>query len=129
MQFLRSFVESLAGSKSRLREVGFWAESTDDPLGVAKLLIHQGRPHPGLLIDRFWPSPERERVIAYLKAGRVRESYFGSSWCRLCGLTDLGSKDLTDGAWLWPEGFVHYLELHAVKPPQEFIDHVLRKVR
>jgi hypothetical protein len=31
--------------------------------------------------------------------------------------------------WVWPDGFAHYLQLHAVKPPQEFVDHVLREMR
>ena len=38
----------------------------------------------------------------------------------------MGTKCLTlDGTWVWPEGFAHSIEAHSVRPPQEFIDHLL----
>jgi hypothetical protein len=39
----------------------------------------------------------------------------------------MGSHDLTDGVFVWPEGYAHYIEKHDVKPPREFIEHVLAK--
>jgi hypothetical protein len=39
---------------------------------------------------------------------------------------DIGSQDLTDGTWLYPEGFVHYLRHHRVKPPADFLEHLRR---
>jgi hypothetical protein len=39
----------------------------------------------------------------------------------------LGNKEFTDWAYYWPEGFVHYIEEHNVKPPKEFVDHVMKK--
>jgi hypothetical protein len=44
-----------------------------------------------------------------------------------CGIADssMGSRDLTDGTWVWPQGLAHYVEVHNVMLPQEFIDHVL----
>ena len=38
----------------------------------------------------------------------------------------MGGTDLSDGHYVWPFGFAHYVEAHGVKPPQEFIDHVWR---
>jgi hypothetical protein len=40
---------------------------------------------------------------------------------------EMGVSEYTDGIWLYPEGFLHYVRRHAVKPPQEFLDHVCRK--
>jgi hypothetical protein len=37
----------------------------------------------------------------------------------------MGTSCLTDGTFIWPEGFAHYLEAHAVRPPVEFVRHVL----
>jgi hypothetical protein len=129
MQFLRSLVGGMRPKTPRLREVGFWAGMSEGAVGLVEIFAHPTRPNPADLVDRFWPSQERVRVITHLKRGREHASYFGTSTCRLCGLADLGCKDLTDGVWIWPEGFAHYLEMHAVKPPQEFVDHALRQVR
>lgn len=50
----------------------------------------------------------------------------GNSWCRFrCGETSMGNCELTDGVYVWPEGFLHYVQVHHVKPPQQFINHVL----
>jgi hypothetical protein len=28
--------------------------------------------------------------------------------------SEMGSFDLTDGLWLWPEGLAHYVEAHGL---------------
>ena len=35
--------------------------------------------------------------------------------------SEMGSSDLTDGVWLWPEGLAHYVEVHGLPLPEEFI--------
>jgi hypothetical protein len=52
------------------------------------------------------------------------EAYMGWSECRICGCIN-GSRDLTDGVYLWPEGFSHYVRVHNIKPSERFIKHVL----
>lgn len=53
----------------------------------------------------------------------------GPSWCR-CGCpplpSDIGTQDLTDGTWIFPEGLVHYVRSHRVKPDAEFLAHLRR---
>jgi predicted component of type VI protein secretion system len=39
-----------------------------------------------------------------------------------CGKRLLGSADLTDGDWLWPEGLAHYIDSHSVCLPDEFVE-------
>jgi hypothetical protein len=39
----------------------------------------------------------------------------------------MGDSDLTDGTWLWPQGLVHYVAVHGVALPQEFVAHVSAK--
>jgi hypothetical protein len=47
----------------------------------------------------------------------------GYSDCRFCGCNN-GDSDLSDGDYLWPSGFAHYLEAHDVKPPKVFLEHI-----
>jgi hypothetical protein len=77
-------------------------------------------------VDESWTGPERDVVLFHVKNGTVVDQYRGSSMCRICGIWNNGSTDYSDGSYVWPEGYGHYIEKHAVKPPQEFIDHCLR---
>src|SRR5262245_15617423 len=57
----------------------------------------------------------------------------GFSYCRFhcgkrwrpwgyCVSSDLlGTSELTDGEWLWPEGLPHYIDAHDVCLPEEFV--------
>lgn len=94
--------------------VGFWKR--EDAKGDL--------PDPRAHVDRAWSWAERARVAAYLREGEVEASYLGQTSCRFrCGIpaSALGAKDLSDGRWVWPEGFAHYVELHAVRPPEDFL--------
>jgi hypothetical protein len=83
---------------------------------------------PQDFVDPSWDPAERDMVIVYLRKGRVLDRYMGYSTCRFkCGIdnADMGDADLTDGTFVWPEGFSHYLEKHSVRPGQDFVNHVL----
>jgi len=111
-------------SDIRWKEIGFWSDPSNE--------LTRGLPDPRALVDGSWDSVEREAVTRYLRAGDVHLWLKGYSWCRFhCGIpnSEMGSKTLTDGDYVWPEGLPHYLEVHHVKPPQEFVDHVLEKQR
>lgn len=99
-------------------------------LGVAVKKLGLQLPDPQDFVDTSWNANERKAVVAYLRAGFAAEHYMGYSHCRFdCGINDadMGDADLTDGTYVWPQGFVHYVEAHGVKPPQEFVRHVLRQ--
>lgn len=97
-----------------LRLIGYWPGGEDPDC-----------PDPAWFVDPNWDPAERARVCTYLKSGTELFHYCGLSWCRFgCEVIFLGSKELTDGFYYWPEGLSHYLERHNVKPPQEFIEHV-----
>lgn len=100
-------------------EIGFWRttpNSTED------------LPWPTEGYDPRWDTKEQLRVAAYLDSGQEHAAYKGTSMCRICGQSN-GSRDLTDGTYLWPEGFSHYVRDHKVKPSQEFIDHALKNFK
>jgi hypothetical protein len=106
-------LDRLAG----LKRVGFWRSDTQPSL-----------PDPRGLVDETWDGNERERVIAYLECSfYIPVAQGGPSWCRFgCAPrpADIGTQDLTDGTWVFPEGLVHYVRSHGVKPPVEFLEHV-----
>ncbi|MFI5297741.1 MAG: hypothetical protein ACHREM_06535 [Polyangiales bacterium] len=120
------------------KRIGFWApangvededEDDEDEDGRARPADHpedQAWPDVRTMIDPSWDAAERALVAAHLRAGWVTEHYFGDALCRICGGKNGGSEQ-TDGVYLWPTGFVHYIEAHHVKPPVDFIAHVITK--
>jgi len=80
-------------------------------------------PRPQDLVCPGWRSDDRDRIVAYLREGVVVRRAFGSSACRFmdCRLS-LGSADLTDGLWMWPERLEHYVTDHAVQLPEVFVE-------
>jgi len=65
------------------------------------------------------------RLIKYLKNGRWINEYAGTSYCRFeeCDENSMGNKDLSDGTWIWPEGLHHYVEVHDISLPMDFVKH------
>ena len=109
-----------------LLRVGFWFSPIEPRL-----------PHPRTLVDPAWDGAERFAVIRHLRHGREHEVYCGSSYCRLHETDSctkyasfgLGSKEFTDGTYVWPESLIHYLVVHHVKPDAAFVKHVLTQAR
>ena len=81
-------------------------------------------PDPEDFVDHEWDADERELIVEFLRRGFVARTYMGYSPCRICGAAN-GALELSDGVYVWPDGFAHYVSDHDVKPPQEFIDHAL----
>jgi hypothetical protein len=99
-----------------VRAVGFWRRAEADESDL---------PHPSQLVEPGWAGDDLARVANYLRSGRTYVPYRGYSFCRFaCGVEDasMGSRDLGDGVWLWPEGLAHYVECHSVRLPDEFIE-------
>jgi hypothetical protein len=97
-----------------LKAVGYWCGEDADHL-----------PDPRKLVGSGVSSDARESIVSYLQSGRPYMSYAGFSYCRFrCGVDDgdMGSRDLTDGEWMWPEGLWHYVHAHDVRLPKEFIE-------
>lgn len=95
-----------------LRLIGYWA--SDHTLDWPKVTD---------FVDAGWDVAERQLTVDYLRHGALARSFWGISTCRLCGQEN-GRSELTDGEWLWPDGLAHYLEVHEVRLPEEFVDHV-----
>lgn len=122
--------------RHKLIEVGFWAPLKDSRrerhvFGVfAELARAAGlapEPYPDVqtCVDTLWAirTPgEYNAVLGHLLKGRRIMAYMGHSPCRFCG-KDNGCAEYSDGTYVWPEGFAHYLTEHGVKPPEKFVRH------
>ena len=114
-----------------LKAIGFWIRDLED----------ERYPAPQELVGVL-PEAQRRSLAHYLESGATFEQYRGYAWCRfVCGAstesgawaptvevraqtdTRLGSQDLTDGTWVWPEGLAHYVREHSIVLPAEFMEH------
>lgn len=110
---IREKAEILLKSGRKLRAIGYWIGKGDP-----------GLPHPKIFQDKNWDAAERQMVIDYLKKASPVIGYMGLSWCRYqCGEAGMGACDLSDGIYCWPEGLSHYVGKHAVRLPDEFVEH------
>lgn len=80
-------------------------------------------PDPRQFVDPTWASNERRLVIDFLQRCTLVNPWRGLSTCRFCGQMN-GSAEMTDGVYCWPEGLAHYLDVHEVRLPDEFVTHV-----
>lgn len=103
----------MSTADDRPRTIGYWVDAERPDL-----------PDPGVFVDATWDVAERQAVAAYLRGGRAVEVGSGCSPCRICG-TPNGFEEFTDGAYLWPEGLAHYVADHAVRLPDEVVQHAL----
>lgn len=102
-------------------QIGFWRDTQS-------VLDWSGLPDPRERVDPNWSLGEREAIAAYLDSGKTFESWMGMSYCRFdCGVFLTGNRDLTDGTYVWPEDLSHYIRVHSVRLPKEFLDHVLTR--
>lgn len=93
------------GQRPRPLLIGYWTGERAE-----------GRPSPGRFVDAMWDADEREMVADYLDRGFVTRACMGLSPCRLCERPN-GALELSDGVYVWPEGFSHYVRDHDVRPP------------
>ena len=100
-----------------LKPIGWWIETlADEKLPAPQEFVGE------LLSER------RTALANYLSDGLRLIQYRGYSWCRFaCGVarSKMGSWDITDGVWVWPEGLAHYVQVHQVILPDEFMSRAL----
>ena len=101
-----------------VKAIGFWHHPEAPYLPQAQTFV-----------DMVWPAtPEQvddmARVVQYLRDGKPVASWWGSRVCPFeCHRTQ-NTQALSDGVYVWPTSFAHVVEVHKVRPPDEFIEHV-----
>jgi hypothetical protein len=90
------------------------------------------------LADPGWDVDQRSLVATYLEKGTFSPVFMVRTWpdgthefgerCQLCEGDELiGFDYVTDGTYVWPEGLVHYVEMHSVRLPSQVVDHILQE--
>lgn len=107
----------MSNSITHLIPVGFYRE------------LRGGRPHEPSLRAAARPSasPDEVRIIQYLNAGEVMVATAGVVGDVLDPKFGIIGPPhiLTDGTYAWPAIFAHYVEHHHVRPPEEFVSHMI----
>lgn len=100
--------------------IGYWTKTKDEPQT-------EEFKWPGDFVDESWDPAERALVLQYVKrpSDQAYTVSGGHSSCRLCAECTIGCCEFTDGVYVWPEGFGHYIEHHRLRPSQAFIDNVI----
>ncbi len=104
--------------------VGHDAGHRPEPVGYWHACEGDGLPHPQQLVQPRWEWRRRRRIIRYLEGGAERLQYRGWSHCRFGCWRPNGTRDITDGTWVWPEGLAHYVRVHGIMLPDEFVRHM-----
>lgn len=116
-----------------LQAIGYWRPAVLSLMGIRTpdRRANSVLPWPGDFVDPQWDPDERGMVLLYVEQfgafsqQHVRFSWRGYSTCRICGARN-GSVCISDGTFVWPEGFAHYIREHQVRPPPAFVEHCRR---
>jgi hypothetical protein len=98
-----------------LKRVGYWC--SDQPPSCDYI-------HPRMLAGKSNYGPRKSAVVQYLHDGAIFRRWRGLADSRLFPLitsAELGSRDLTDGEWVWPEGLSVYVSKADIELPQDFL--------
>ena len=96
-----------------------WSSPVSPPQDLVELTA--GFPHPPQLVEALGMATLNARVLRYLRSGHTHKCYLGFSYCRFGCEWIEGTSCITDGTWVWPEGLVHYVDVHRVPLPDEFL--------
>ncbi|MFI5297740.1 MAG: hypothetical protein ACHREM_06530 [Polyangiales bacterium] len=81
------------------------------------------------MVNSAWDSRERAVVAKYLRRGPIGQtlSYNIEAKCPFCSHHSI-ERGAFDDVYCWSTDWVHYVEQHDVKPPADFVAHVLKRV-
>jgi hypothetical protein len=99
---------------------GYWY-STQEPQYPKPIAVDEPFEDKQAIVDAM---KKLEKDIYLHKKGNI--VYFkGFSTCRCCKEIN-GTVEYTYKNWKWPEGLIHYVEVHNIRPSDEFIENVLK---
>ena len=92
--------------KKKLVHVGYWRKYKD----IEDTKENLPWPEEGNL-----SLEDKRKITDYLIKGKEYAAWRGYSICRICGQIN-GSTCLTDGEFVYPEGYAHYILHHNIVP-------------
>lgn len=107
-----------------LQIIGYWDDS-EDPM--VKVETPNGFPHPRELVEPGWDGGLKKRIVNYLNCAPMHRGSWGHAYCRMDPSRDceeMGSREMTDGTYIWPEGLKVYVEDYDVRLPAAFLEHM-----
>lgn len=107
-------------SKNKTVKVeGFWW-SPQEPQFPKPVGVTEPFPDKDIVVTAL--EKLHEEIILHKKGQCV---YFkGFSTCRCCKGAN-GSREMSYKHWKWPEGLLHYVKVHNIRPSEEFVQNVL----
>ena len=85
-------------------------------------------PNPQLLVRNDWDTKQKLKIVEYLKKGHMYRGFWDYANCRFDDnrpFEDMGSREFTDGEYVWPEGLSVYVDEYNVGLPISFINHMI----
>lgn len=80
----------------------------------------------GVLEDEectIYDEVEKEKILSYLKSGTMIMASPGLLNCLKCNSKGIAGSFsiITDGEWVWPEYYIHYIDIHNIQINPAFI--------
>lgn len=98
--------------KSKLKRIGFWKETSDDPVKRKKEVEQY--------IGDYDKPGDKESCIRFCNNAEQGPYFKGWANCRICG-KKLGSCDMINGGFIFPVGLVHYIKEHGIVMGDNFV--------
>jgi hypothetical protein len=94
-----------------LIEVGYWKEGV---AGRREILSSVGK----------IPIGQKRALLKMLSNPKRTLSWRGFSKCRICGKLN-GTRCFMNDEFKWPEGYLHYVTAHGVRPPDAMLQYAM----
>ncbi len=98
-----------------MKQVGYWRKKEES---------NENLPWP---TEGRLPLETKRKVVEYLNNGKLHMAWMGRSSCRICGKMN-GTTCLTDGEFVYPEGYSHYIIDHNIMPDLELLTKILSNI-
>lgn len=106
--------------------IGYWRSADDN---IVDENSHYPSVHdyikPELWSEKYGGNEIKQLVIDYLESFKLINHQMGYSGCRICGVLN-GTAERSDGEFVYPEGYTHYIKEHDVIPPKKIVFNALR---
>lgn len=105
--------------KNKTKTVGYWHSQQTPEYPIPE--------ENGLGQIDAYDKNEIVRAIERVEMRAKKSFYRGWSTCRICECHN-GNAEYSHEGFTWPEGYLHYIKAHNVKPDEEFMKMVYKEL-